>query len=71
MIVVRVKVSRGIEPFSPMGIYSADTSQLPNGEICMDKSHLLPNNRFLGEKNGKTLWKTMEMTWGEKRTMQF
>jgi hypothetical protein len=31
MIVVRVKVSRGIEPFSPMGIDSADTSQPPNG----------------------------------------
>jgi hypothetical protein len=39
MIVVRVKVSRGIEPFYPMGIESAD-----NEEICMDKSHLLPNN---------------------------
>jgi hypothetical protein len=33
MIVVRVKVSRGIEPFSPIGIDSADTYQLPNGEI--------------------------------------
>jgi hypothetical protein len=44
MIVVRVKVSRGIEPFSPKGIDSADTSQPPNREICMDKSHLLPNN---------------------------
>ncbi len=29
MIVVRVKVSRGIVPFSPMGIDSADTNQLP------------------------------------------
>ncbi len=27
-----------------MGIDSADTSQSPNGEICMDKSHLLPSN---------------------------
>ncbi len=44
VIVIRVKVSRGIEPFSPMGIDSADTRQPPNGEICMDKSHLLPNN---------------------------
>ncbi len=44
MIVVRVKVSRGIKPFSPLEIDSADTSQLPNGEICMDKSHLLSNN---------------------------
>ncbi len=44
VIVVRVKVSRGIEPFSPMEIDSADTSQPPNGEICMDKSHLLLNN---------------------------
>jgi hypothetical protein len=26
VIVVRIKVSRGIEPFSPMGIDSADTS---------------------------------------------
>jgi hypothetical protein len=33
VIVVRVKVSRGIEPFSPMRIDSADTSLLPNGEI--------------------------------------
>ncbi len=33
VIVVRVKVSRGMEPFSPMGIDSADTSQPPNGEI--------------------------------------
>ncbi len=44
MIVVRVKVNRGFESLSPMGIDSADTSQPPNGEICMDKSHLLPNN---------------------------
>jgi hypothetical protein len=27
-----------------MGIDSADTSPSPNGEIRMDKSHLLPNN---------------------------
>jgi hypothetical protein len=44
MIVVRVKVSRGIVPFSPMGVDSADTNQSSNGEICMDKSHLLPYN---------------------------
>ncbi len=44
MIVIGVKVSRGIEPFSPMEIDSADTSQPPNGEICMDKSLILPNN---------------------------
>ncbi len=44
MIEVRVKVSRGIVPFFPMGIDSADISQPPNGEICMDKSHLLLNN---------------------------
>ncbi len=43
VIVARVIVSRGIEPFSPMGIDIADTSQPPNGEIGMDKSHLLPN----------------------------
>jgi hypothetical protein len=43
VIVVRVKVSRGIVPFSPLVIDSADTSKLPNGEIC--KSHLLPNNQ--------------------------
>jgi hypothetical protein len=42
VIVVRVKVSRGNEPFSPMEIDSADTSQPLNEEICMDKSHLLP-----------------------------
>jgi hypothetical protein len=40
--VVRVKVSRGIEPFSPMGVDSVYTNQPSNGEICMDKSHLLP-----------------------------
>jgi hypothetical protein len=33
VIVVRVKVSRGIVPFSPMGIDSADTNQPSNGEI--------------------------------------
>jgi hypothetical protein len=44
VIVVRVKVSIGIKPFSPMEIDSADTSHPPNGEIYMDKSHLLPNN---------------------------
>ena len=44
MIVVRVKVSRGIVPFFPKVVDSADTGQWPNGEICMDKSHLLPNN---------------------------
>jgi hypothetical protein len=38
-----VKVSRGNGPF-PMEIDRANTSQPPNGEICMDKSHLLPNN---------------------------
>ncbi len=27
-----------------MEIDSADIRQPPNGEICMDKSHLLPNN---------------------------
>ncbi len=44
VIVVRVKISRGIVPFSPMGIDSADTNQPSNGENCMDKSHILPNN---------------------------
>jgi hypothetical protein len=44
VIVVRVKVSRGFEPLSPMGIDSADTNQPSNGEICMDKSQLLLNN---------------------------
>jgi hypothetical protein len=33
MIVVKVKVSRGIVPYPPMGIDSADTSQPPNGEM--------------------------------------
>jgi hypothetical protein len=44
VIVVRVKVSRGIVPFYPMGIEITDTGQQINGEICMDKLHLLPNN---------------------------
>jgi hypothetical protein len=44
VVVVRVKVSKGIEPFSPMEIDSANTSQPPNGEIFMDKSRLLQNN---------------------------
>ncbi len=44
VIVVRVKVSRGFEPLPPMVIDSADTNQPSNGQICMDKSHLLPNN---------------------------
>jgi hypothetical protein len=39
VIVVRVKVSRGIEPFYLMVIDSAD-----NGEISMNKSHLLRND---------------------------
>jgi hypothetical protein len=42
VIVVRVKVSRGIELFFPVEVDSADT--IVNGEICMDKSHFLPNN---------------------------
>jgi hypothetical protein len=41
VIVVRVKVNRGFEPLSPMGIDSADTSQPPNVQICIDKSQLL------------------------------
>jgi hypothetical protein len=44
VIVDRVKVSRGIEPFSPMEIDNADTCQPLNGKICMVNSHLLPNN---------------------------
>ncbi len=44
VIVSRVKVSIGIVPFSPIGIDSANTNQPSNGEIFMDKSHLLPNN---------------------------
>jgi hypothetical protein len=44
VIVVRGKVSRGIVPFSPLEIDSADTNQPSNGEIYKDKSHLLPNN---------------------------
>jgi hypothetical protein len=44
VIVVSVKVSRGIEPFSPMEIDSTDTSQPSNGEICMDKSNILSYN---------------------------
>ncbi len=37
-----VKVSRGIVPLSPTRIDSADTSQPPNGEICMDSSTVTP-----------------------------
>jgi hypothetical protein len=44
VIVVRVKVSRGFEPFYPGGSTVRDTSPSPNGEIRMDKSYLLPNN---------------------------
>jgi hypothetical protein len=44
VILVRVKVSRGIAPYYPMGINSPDSSQPPNGEISLDKSHLLLNN---------------------------
>ncbi len=42
VIVVRVKVSRGIIPFALMWIDSAD--QPPNEAVCMDKSYLFPNN---------------------------
>ncbi len=41
VIVVRVKVSRGIEPFSPMGIDSADTSQPPNGAVLWNRNYFL------------------------------
>jgi hypothetical protein len=44
VIVVMVKVSRRIVSFSLLEIDSADTKQPSNEEICMDKSHLLPNN---------------------------
>jgi hypothetical protein len=35
VIMVKVKVRTGIAPFSPMEIDSADTTQPPNGEICI------------------------------------
>jgi hypothetical protein len=44
VIVVMVKVNRGVGRFSLIGIDSANTNQPSNGEIFMDKSHLLPNN---------------------------
>ncbi len=44
VIVVRVKVNREIVPLPNIGIDSVDTSQQPNGEICMVKSHSLLNN---------------------------
>jgi hypothetical protein len=45
VIVVRVKVTRELCHFPQWeSTDSADTSQSANGEICMDKSHLLPNN---------------------------
>jgi hypothetical protein len=43
IVVIGLK-SAGDLCHSTMGIDSADTRQQPNGEICMDKSHLLPNN---------------------------
>ncbi len=70
VIVVRVKVSRGIEPFSPMGIESADTivSHPKMGRFVLT-NHIYfritqPGSisvqtterlRFLGEKKEKTL----------------
>jgi hypothetical protein len=42
--VEQVKVSRGIKPFFPMGIGSADTSRQPIMKDCMDNSRLLLNN---------------------------
>ena len=44
VILVRVKVGREIVLFSSRRIDSADTFQPTTGEICMDKSHLLPSN---------------------------
>jgi hypothetical protein len=45
VIVVRVKVSKEIVPLPQWGsIVRCDTSQQPNGEICMDESLLLPNS---------------------------
>ena len=47
MLVVDVKVSRGLElnhsPPMVIGIASADTIQPPKGKICME-STLVPNN---------------------------
>jgi len=43
VIVVRVKVSRGIAILTN-GDRQCDTIQSPNGETCTDKSHLLSNN---------------------------
>ncbi len=44
MIVVRVKVSRGFEPFSPWGSTVRTLVNRPHGEIRVDKSHLLTIN---------------------------
>jgi hypothetical protein len=44
LIVVKVKVSRANVPFYPIEMDIAHTGQLPNGQICMDEPHLLPNN---------------------------
>jgi hypothetical protein len=45
VIVVRVvSTQQRIVSFYPIGIDTVDTSQPPNGEICMDKLHLLLNN---------------------------
>ncbi len=44
MIVVRVKVSRGTVVLPDGDRQCGHYSQQPNGEIGMDKPHLLPNN---------------------------
>jgi hypothetical protein len=43
IVVIGLK-SAGDLCHSQMGIDSVDTRRQPNGEICLDKSHLLPNN---------------------------
>jgi hypothetical protein len=44
IVVIGFKSAGDLLCHSPMGIDSADIRQQPNGELCMDKSHLLPNN---------------------------
>ncbi len=61
---VRVKVSRGIEPFSPIGIDSADTIvNCPMGRFAWT-NHIYLQITQPGSISVNC--KTKEMTWGEK-----
>jgi hypothetical protein len=78
VIAIRVKVSRGIEPFSPMGIDSADTIvNCPMGRFAWT-NHIYfqitqpgsSTDFYWGEKR-ENIVEDDGNDLGEKKTMQF